>query len=149
MFSDASWETRNSVSGGIVLLYGCSVVWWSRRQNSVALSSAEAEYMAASVAGREAIYLRDLLESLGHGVVGPTPMLLDSKSAIDLTRDPVAFKKTKHILRHAYWLRDVVSRNVLAPSHVSTENQLADVLTKALPPALHRAAIRLLLHAHT
>ena len=99
VFSDASWETRNSVSGGVVLYHGCVILWWSRRQHCVTLSSAEAEYLAASVAAREVIYLRDLLESMGYGVPGPTPMLLDSKSTIDLALDPVAFKKTKHILR--------------------------------------------------
>ena len=145
VFSDASWAVRNSVSGGIVLLYGCCVVWWSRRQHSVSLSSAEAEYMAATVAGREAIYMRDLLDSLGFPASAPTPLLLDSKSAIDLAFDPVAFKKTKHVLRHAYWLRDVVARRFLHPTFVPTADQLADVLTKALTPALHRVALRRLL----
>ena len=46
--------------------------------------------------------MRDLLDDLGHGVTHPTPLYLDSKSALDLAADPVAFKKTKHILCHAY-----------------------------------------------
>jgi len=49
--------------------------------------------------------VRDLLEDLGFGVIVPTPLFLDSKSALDLAADPVAFKKTKHILCHAYELR--------------------------------------------
>tara|TARA_B110000046_G_C12903549_1_gene359687 strand:- start:594 stop:926 length:333 start_codon:yes stop_codon:yes gene_type:complete len=101
--------------------------------------------MAATVAGREAIYMRDLLDSLGFPASAPTPLLLDSKSAIDLAFDPVAFKKTKHVLRHAYWLRDVVARRFLHPTFVPTADQLADVLTKALTPALHRVALRRLL----
>ena len=101
--------------------------------------------MAATAAGREAVYMRDLLESMGHGMHGPTPLLLDNKSAIDLAFDPVAFKKTKHVLRHAFWLRDIVARAVLGPAFVPTAEQLADVLTKALPPAVHRVALRLLL----
>ena len=132
-----------------MLYHGCVILWWSRRQHCVTLSSAEAEYLAASVAAREVIYLRDLLESMGYGVPGPTPMLLDSKSTIDLALDPVAFKKTKHILRHAFYLRDVVSRRILTPSHVPTEEQLADVLTKPLPPALHRVVLARLLFARS
>ena len=105
--------------------------------------------MAATTAGRETVYVRDLLESLSLSVTGPTPLLLDSKSAIDLAFDPVAFKKTKHVLRHAYWLRDVVARCVLHPTFVPTADQLADVFTKSLPPAEHRIALRRFLFAAT
>jgi hypothetical protein len=55
--------------------------------------------------------MRDLLEDMGIGVKGPTPLLLDNKSAIDLAFDPVAFKKTKYILRAANELRDRVARD--------------------------------------
>ena len=103
--------------------------------------------MAATVAGREVIYLRDVLEDFKHGCTDPTPLMLDSKSAIDLAFDPVSFKKTKHVLRHAFWLRDVVARGLLQPTFVPGNRQLADVLTKALPPALHRVALRQLLSA--
>ena len=72
--------------------------------------------------------------------------MLDSKAAIDLTHDPVAFKKTKHILRHANWLRDVVARRFFVPHFVSTELQLADVLTKPLKPAAHRRVLQTLLY---
>ena len=75
---------------------------------------------------------RETLVEFGALPYGPTPLLLDSKSAIDLTFDAVAFKKTKHILRDAYFLRDVVARLVFAPRHVSSEDQWADILTKPL-----------------
>ena len=68
----------------------------------------------------------------------PTPLYLDSKAALDLANDPAHFKLTKHILRHAYELRDRVARGVYAPSYVETSKQLADVLTKALRPGAHR-----------
>ena len=61
---------------------------------------------------------------------------MDSKSAIDMAHDPVAFKKTKHIMRESHYLRDLVARLVYKPQHVLSANQLADVLTKALPRAL-------------
>ena len=58
-----------------------------------------------ALASREGVYARDFLDSVGFGVTQPTPLFIDSKAALDLTADPVAFKKTKHILRHAYELR--------------------------------------------
>ena len=63
VFSDASWSEKNSTSGGLVMYLGCPVSWWTRRQKSVSTSTAEAEYFAASLASREALYLRDLLEA--------------------------------------------------------------------------------------
>ena len=60
-------------------------------------------------------------------------LYLDSKSAIDLAFDAVAFKKTKHVLRDAYFLRDLVVRLVYKPVHVCSADQLADIQTKALP----------------
>ena len=58
---------------------------------------------------------------------------MDSKSAIDMAFDPVAFKKTKHIMRDAEYLRDVVAREMFTPRHVTSAAQLADVFTKPLP----------------
>jgi hypothetical protein len=78
--------------------------------------------------------MRDLLEDIGLPVCGPTPLLIDNKSAIELTHDPVAFKKTKHILRAANELRDKVARDVFAPTFVEGTKQRADVLTKPLGP---------------
>ena len=121
------------------------IAWWTRRQRSVSASTAEAEYFAASLAAREGVFIRDLLDDLGFGVTSPTPLLLDSKAAINLAEDPVAFKKTKHILRAANELRDRVARCVYAPEHVASADQLADVLTKPLRPGAHAAALDSLL----
>ena len=96
------------------------------------------------MAGREGVYYRDLTEDLGYGAVASTPLFLDSKATIDLTKDPVAFKRTKHILRHAYWLRDVVQRGIFAPRFVDTARQIADIMTKALRPAVHREMVKML-----
>ena len=70
---------------------------------------------------------------------GPTPLLLDNKSAIDLAYDPVAFKKTKHILRAANELRDRVARDAFCPTYVEAAGQRADIMTKPLGPTSHRA----------
>ena len=117
------------------------VVWWSRRQKSVSASTAEAEFFAAALASREGVWLQDFLDDLGYTAPSPTPLYLDSRAAIDLTRDPVAFKLTKHILRHAHELQDRVARNLFEPVFVETARQLADVLTKVLRPGVHVALL--------
>ena len=138
IFTDASWTADNSVSGGLVLFLGCSVVWWTRRQKSVSASSAQAEYFAAALASREGSYVRDLVADLGYPLSGPTPLMLDSKSAIDLAFDPVAFKRTKHILRASNELRDKVAKDLFKPVYVEAAGQRADVLTKGLGPTQHQ-----------
>ena len=67
-----------------------------------------------------------------------TPLLLDSKSAIDLAFDPVAFKRTKHILRASNELRDRVAKDAFVPKYVEAAGQRADVLTKPLGPTQHQ-----------
>ena len=129
------------------MLHGVPVScrWWTRRQKSVSASTSEAEFFAASLASREGVWVRDLLADIGLGVTRPTPLYLDSKNAIDLTNDPVSFKLTKHILRHAYELRDRVAREVFRPEFVETEKQLADILTKALRSGVHLELVSQLL----
>ena len=68
----------------------------------------------------------------GIQVSTASPLYLDSKSAIDMAFDPVAFKKTKHILRDAEYLRDLVAKLVFTPMHVVSAEELADIFTKAL-----------------
>ena len=95
VYADASWDEKFSVSGGLVYFDGSLIVWYSRKQRTVAHSSAEAEYISASLAAREGAHVRSVLTELNLLPTGPSPLRLDSKSAIDMAHDPVAFKKTK------------------------------------------------------
>ena len=83
-----------------------------------------AEYFGAMMAARDLVFARDLLVELAIPLEGPSVMWSDSKSAVDMSRDPVAFKMTKHILRAAEFLRDLVARLVVEvrhqPSHRET-----------------------------
>ena len=65
VYSDADWSTRFSTAGGIVYFYGCPIHWHTRLQRSVSHSTAEAEYVAASMAAREVIFIRELLLDMG------------------------------------------------------------------------------------
>ena len=86
-------------------------------QKSVSLSSAEAEYFGAMMAARDLIWLRDLLVDLRIKMSGPTVIRSDSKSAVGMAFDPIAFKQTKHIMRAGYFLRDVVVKEIATLEH--------------------------------
>ena len=133
VYVDSSWETKFSSSGALFFFMGCLLDWFSKKQHSVSLSSAEAELFGVMLAARNAIFIRHLLVSLSSAFLqnkGPTRIFCDSKSAVDLSIDPVAFKKTKHILRAAEFLRDLVARLVVEVTHVPGNVLIADILTK-------------------
>ena len=130
-FVDSSWATKFSCSGGMFFFYGCLFHWFSKMQRSVTLSSAEAEFFGTMLAAKEVIFIRELLIDLGFIIDAASVIKCDSKSAVGMAFDPVAFKKTKHILRAAEFLRDLVTRGVVSVEHISGVVMLADILTKA------------------
>ena len=136
VYVDSSWQSQFSSSGALFFLYGCLFAWFSKTQRSVSLSSAEAEFFGAMLAAKDAVFYRELLHDLltaaGLEVqAAPTVIWSDSKSAVDLAFDPVAFKNTKHILRAAYFLRDLVLKRAVILNHLKGTHMLADLLTKA------------------
>ena len=136
IFVDSSWATKFSCSGGMFFYYGCLFHWFSKMQRSVTLSSAEAEFFGAMLAAKEVIFIRELLIDLGFIIDAPSVIKCDSKSAVGMAFDPVAFKKTKHILRAAEFLRDLVAREVVSVEHLPGAVMLADILTKAASRAV-------------
>jgi len=100
-FSDASWEVRHSTSGWLYKWQSAAISWGSKRQPCVALSSCEAEIIAASESAKEAIFLRRLLAEIGFDAETATNVYVDNKAAIDLAYNPEHHSKTKHIERRA------------------------------------------------
>jgi hypothetical protein len=143
-YVDSDWAVKFSCSGSMFFLHGCLIQWFSKLQRSVSLSSAEAEFFGAMLCARELTFIRDLLVDLGFALSAPSPVFSDSKSAIDMSYDPVAFKKTKHILRAANFLRDLVEREVLVLYHIAGTNMLADILTKAVARQTFMSLIKML-----
>ena len=118
-------------------------------QRSITLSSAEAEFFGAMLAAKELIFHRELCVDLGITFDAPSTIYSDSKSAVDLAFDPVAFKKTKHILRAAEFLRDLVAREVVTLEHVAGATMIADILTKACARAIYVELMQLIIdYAH-
>eukprot|EP00253_Pinus_taeda_P020217 PITA_20217 len=104
----------------------------SRKQKFVALSSSEAEYMAASTSSCEAIWLRKLLVNLFRRNMEVTRIICDNQSCIKLSENPMFHDRSKHIDIRCHFVRDCVQRGVVQLSCTPTGEQVADILTKAL-----------------
>lgn len=127
-------STRRSTTGYVFLINDGAVSLSSRLQQTVAVSTTEAEYMAAGAAVKEALHLRLLQRDTGHAF-GPTMIRADNQGAIKLLRNPIASEYSKHIDVLHHFAREHVARRAVAFDYVSTAAMVADVLTKALPEA--------------
>ena len=122
---------RKSTSGTCQFLGRSLVSWNSKKQTSVALSTAEAEYVAAGQCCAQLLWMRQTLRDFGYNL-SKVPLLCDNESAIRMAENPVEHSRTKHIdIRH-HFLRDHQQKGDIEVFHVSTENQLADIFTKPL-----------------
>lgn len=138
-YSDADWggdkDTRRSHTGAVLFLAGGPVAWISKKQSSVAMSSAEAEYMAASLTCREVLWVRYILAGLGFKQQQATPIFEDNSACIQMSKNPVQHNKTKHIDLHHHFVRERVEGGDVKLVWVPTGEMIADLLTKALPTA--------------
>lgn len=126
-------DTRRSTSGFIFELADGPVTWSSQRQRMVTLSTTEAEYVAASLATREALWLRQLLNDVGLTCKGPTTLKVDNQSAIRLVKNSEYHKRTKHIDIQYHFIREKYVSSEIQVINVPSEYEYADILTKALP----------------
>ena len=130
-------EDRRSHTGYIFLPNGSPISWDSRKQRTVAFSTTEAEYMAMSECAKEAIYLQRFMHELGFSSLALLTMYCDTRSALKLSENPVYHSRSKHIdIRHPF-VRDMLKGKTFELKHVSTENQIADFLTKGMARCKH------------
>lgn len=101
-------ETRKSIFGFVLYLGSRVFSWSSKQQQVVALSIAEAEYMATTSAACQAVWLRRMLEELKHEHDGPTKIMCDKKSAIALAKSPIFHSRSKHIAIGYHYIRELV-----------------------------------------
>ena len=133
--ADADWATKHSTSGFVFMMSKAAISWGSKKQQSVALSSCEAEIVAASEAAKEAIYLDRLYDELGFKESSePMQLALDNKAAIDSAYNPENHSRTKHIDRRHYFVRELVEEGRLVVPFVATADNYADFFTKPLKP---------------
>eukprot|EP00961_Rhodomonas_salina_P031846 429319-Rhodomonas_salina.1 len=124
-------DTRKSVTSYVLSMNTALVSWKAKRQDCVTLSSAEAQYVAASMAGQEVIYLRAMLRGFGYEQARPMVVWEDNTACIQITNNPVNHKFTRHINVRRYFVRDLVRNGAMVAKCAGTHN-VADALTKSL-----------------
>lgn len=143
-YSDADYagclDTRKSTSGYIFMLGGCPISWTSQRQKAMATATMDAEYMAASDACKEAVWIRRFindLEVIPH--IENVPLYIDNNAALKLTKNPALHKKAKHIEVRFHYIRErVMTVGDVKTRRVNTNENVADILTKPLPLPKHQ-----------
>ena len=124
---------RHSTMGYIFLMHSAAISWSSKKQASVALSTCEAEIVAASEACKEVVHVGGLTGELGEHDGSPIDLFVDNKSAIDLAYNPEHHQRTKHINRRHFYVRELVEDLTIRVPFVASADNLADFFTKPLP----------------
>ncbi|PKU60478.1 Retrovirus-related Pol polyprotein from transposon TNT 1-94 [Dendrobium catenatum] len=137
-FVDADWASnsvdRKSVTAFCSFLGPTLISWCVKKQVTVAKSSTEAEYRALSSATSDIIWLRRLLDDFSLPQSKPTSIYCDNTSAIALAHNPVFHARTKHIEIDYHFISQHIQQKAISISHINTQDQIADILTKPLSP---------------
>jgi hypothetical protein len=126
-------DTRKSRSGSVFILYGGAVTWSSKLQTVIATSTAEAEYIAAANAARDAIWLKRICKDLDVKTDQAVPLYADNQSAIHMATNSADTARTKHIDVCYHFLRNNIARGNIRMIYCTTEDNVADMFTKPLP----------------
>ena len=124
-------DDRKSTTG-IIFYLGQKVVWQSQKQKVVALSSCEAEYIAGAGAACQAVWLTRLLKDVTGNDPQAPHLKMDNMSAIALSKNLVLHDRSKHIDTKFHYIRECVDKGSILLEYASTQDQLADLMTKAL-----------------
>ena len=142
-YTDASFQTDKddfrSQSGYVFTLNGGAVSWKSSKQSTVADSTTEAEYIVAAEAAKEAVWIRNFISELGvvPSVANPIELYCDNNGAIVQAKEPRSHQKSKHVLRKFHLLREIVGRKDIKVCEISTDENIANPLTKPLSQQKH------------
>ncbi|GJW26098.1 retrotransposon protein, putative, ty1-copia subclass [Tanacetum coccineum] len=138
-FCDASWQCdkddTKSQTGYVFIVNGGAVDWKSKKQTTIAMHATQSEYMAASEAAMEAVWIRKFVGDLGvmPSINKPINMYCDNSAAIIFANEPGVMKGARHFLRRYHYVREQVESGEIKLIKVHTDKNLADAFTKALP----------------
>src|SRR6266571_6703383 len=116
---------------------GGAVLWSSKKQQTVALSTAEAEYVSATHVAKQVLWHRSLFKELSFPIAATATIFTDNQAAISISHHPEFHARTKHIDINLHFLRDLVSQGTLDTIYVNTHDNLANLFTKGLPRQKH------------
>ena len=135
-YVDADWasdvSTRKSVSGASIFLAGAPVIYKSRTQPTVSLSSTESEFISASEGGKLILYLRSILNDIGIHQTHPTPLYADNEACISMANAKQPTRRTRHLDIKYFALLNWIETDQIIMTHISTSDNPADALTKTL-----------------
>ena len=135
-YVDSDWggdrSHRRSVTGLLVLLAGGAIAFKSKYQNSIALSSTEAEFTAAAEAGKTILYIRSILRELGYDSHAPTLLYQDNMGALFMATADQPTKRTRHIDTKMFAIQDWIKEDHMTMEAIKTHYNLSDAFTKAL-----------------
>ena len=135
-YCDADWagdiEDRKSTSGYIFCIAGGPVSWRSKKQATVSISTAEAEYVALSSAAQECVWMRRLNLELENSQDGPTTIMEDNQSCIAMAKNPQYHGKAKYIDIKHHFVRELVGDESIKLEYCPSKEMIADFLTKGL-----------------
>nr|KYP66211.1 Retrovirus-related Pol polyprotein from transposon TNT 1-94 [Cajanus cajan] len=134
-FTDADWgadkDDRRSTAGFVFFVEGAPISWSSKKESVVALSTCEVEYIVAAMCACQAAWLDKLLIELKQKRDEGVKLFIDNKSVISLSKNPVTHGRSKHIETKFHYLRDKVNEGKLELVYCNTQDQVADMFTKA------------------
>ncbi len=137
-FSDADFagdlKTRRSTTGTVFMIFGAAVSWRSRLQRLVTLSTCEAELVALTETAKEAIWMRELLAAMDMDIEDKQAFTIfeDNSAALVIATNGRRKSRNKHIDIRYFWVHEKVDKNIFKIEKCATEDQLADIFTKAL-----------------
>ncbi|KAH8360126.1 hypothetical protein KR093_010886 [Drosophila rubida] len=137
-YADSDWagseSDRKSTTGYLFKMFEVNTICWNcMKQNSVAASSTEAEYMALFEAVREALWLKSLMKEIKLEISHPIKIYEDNQGCICIANNPTCHKRSKHIDIKYHFSREQITNKVISLVYIATDEQLADIMTKVLP----------------
>ena len=147
-YSDVDWggdiNQSKSTSGYAFLLNDSAILWSSKKQSCVALSTMEAEYVACSAATQDMVWLRSFLQHLEIVKTALESVIIfcDNTAALAVFKDPKYHGKTKHIKKRYHYIRDAITKKDVILKHIYTSNMVVDPLTKPIARDIYVRHVR-------